>query len=261
MAFDPTNLKVYLPNGKPTTNTGASGGDLNFSDPADGSLGDIIAQLPVPALGNPVLSYYYAEGVRNEDPADWLTPGFWWKNLLLRPSGAGPFSIVPTSPLQTGKALLIYRQAGEFVSEFVALNGATPAPSGGAADEDSDVGMIVCTSGGAQTAAPAPIFVVRGDSLGMVHTGGSCAFSWGRLGLDPSVNNSLAATNRRTAPVGVDFAQAQDYDSRLLIPGPSSMVENDWVKWWYEISPPDGWLTPSGYYWEPAVGGRGDDGT
>lgn len=265
MAFDPENLIVYLSTSRPTGNTGASGGALNFSEPSTpGSLGDLIAQLPVPALGGLTPSYYYAEGVRNEDPVDWLLPGFWWANLLLKPSTLGPFQITPTHPGQTGKMLMFYRVGGVWVTEEIALDGTATKTSGGSSDAAEDVGAILLTSGGSQTAAPAPIWIAREDNLGMMPLGGSCAFSWGRLGLDPSVDNNLAAADRKTPPVGVTFAAAQDYDSRLLIPGPVDLVggsPGESIKWWYKITPPDGYVTPSGLFWEPMIEGHGGDGT
>lgn len=258
MAVD---IAIYPSAGVPTADTGTSGGNIDTSggEMSEGTENVFVPALVIPAFGSADAGpYYYANCVKNEGDSAFITPRFWLANGLIKPSAQGTFSITTESAAETGKVRLYFLAAGVWITEDITVSGASTFESIEQVDSNSPVMAVKITAGGSQTTASGNIWITRSSSLGLIPSGRSSASSFVQLGIDLTVNNTLATTNRLTAPTGISFSEAYSFTTGLYIPGPDNLEAGEFVKLWYKITIPDGIDPPVDFY-QPVLAGRGTE--
>lgn len=235
------NILVFPPELLPDNDVDPVGGDIDESggELDQSGLGAIFPTgLRIPATGEGDESYYYPIVIKNDDGTLHLQgpPRFYIRNGLALVVSQSVFTVSPQSASESGKIRLYFIQAGSWTTEDLTCTGTTVLTSTKQGDAGSPVIAQKLSSGGALQNATGSILIACGGSLGFIPAGHSNASSLFRLGLDPTVNNTLEADDRLTAPAGVTFDRAYTYDDGLEIAGPDNLDAGQFIKAWLELT-------------------------
>ncbi len=236
-------ISVYPSASLPTTDSGVSGGNINTGGGTESETtpGALVPALVTPSSGNPDGGpYYYADCAKNVGATDFVLPVFYIKNGLTKPASGGPFTVTPDSADATGKVRLLFLNGAVWDYEDLTLVCLYPQTTAKSGDANTHVLAFSLNDGDAITAATVNYWISRGSTLGMIPTGRYTAQSNIRGGIDLTVNSTLSAASRITAPVGITFGQYYTASGGVYIPGPVNLAAGQFIKFWYEITLPNG---------------------
>lgn len=258
MPVTSANLVTYPPASVPANDTGASGGAINTAGGAlsESQMGVLIPTATIPTGANEIWRYKACR--KNQHATDTL---YNWVALILNglrmSHAAGQVAVVSDDPAEAGKVRLTIKVGGVWKSEELTLNGVTSVLGNEMVDANMTARAQRLTAGGALANATGNISITRGTLQGIIPAGRNCATGEFELGLDPSIQDSLQATNRLTDPVGVAFARALDEASALV--GPASLAAGQWFGYWLRFTRYQSIIAPVGGYVQPVVRVMGAD--
>lgn len=255
-----TDLPSYHSLNWPTDDTSTVGGGINSSSLiVNGITGSLFPSAAIPVTGSANLVHRYKMFKKNTHGSETaLTPKYWIYNGL-KANTQGPVTIV-TYATETGIVRVAGYAAGVPTYEDITVTGAAGSYVGVVNWDAGEIWWAEALSvgGSSRRAVNGKHEIWRGTSLGMIPgplSTGTENFAFATataeydLGLDPTINGTLAATNRLTNPTGVTFTrpitQAEAASGGNLAPGDAQGI-------WLRRTVRAGLIRPKGVV-EPSI--------
>lgn len=238
----------------------SSGGDI---DTGSGAVSESAPNVLIPTEAVPSVddAWRYKMFRKNTNGTDtWFGVYAWIYNLLRRNNASGTASIVSTDAAETtGRILLLGKVSGVWTTDSINLNGTTPVAGAVIWDANTIIRAQKLSAGGALVNATGTISILDHASAlqGVIPEGYNCATYEFELGLDPTINDTLAATNRLTNPVGVTFGRPYSVATSTAVPG-DDLGPGDAIGYWLRFNRYADVPGPVGYI-RPVIAFQGRD--